>query len=124
MATLTLKSSTGPTPLPDNPIDDNAVSINAGAGSATAILPMLREITERLDRIEKESWEFKKIVYKELDDKLTSLGNALQTRTNETSASIGAINRKIENIVKERETFTENEEEQIPKDGFLRRIFK
>jgi len=110
--------------MPDNQISDNAVSTNTGAGSGTAILPILREITERLDRIEKESWEFKKIVYKELDDKLTSLGNALQTRTSETSASIGAINRKIENIIRERETFTENEEEQIPRDGFLRRIFK
>jgi general secretion pathway protein A len=109
---------------PDNPICDNAVSMNTGAGSATAIVPMLREITERLDRIETESFEFKKIVYRELDDKLTSLSNAFQTRTDETSASIGSINRKIEDIVKERETFTENEEEQIPKDGFLRRIFK
>ena len=109
---------------PDRPIDERTDSMNTGTDSSTAIAPMLREISERLDRIEKESMELKKIVNMELDDKLTSLGNAFKTTSEDTSAWVSAINRKIETLTKERESFTEYEEEKSQKDGFLRRIFK
>lgn len=110
--------------MTDRPTDEQTVSINAATESATALAPMLREVTERLDRMEKEAVEINRIVTKELDDTLTSLSNAFQSQAEETRSSICAINSKIETLIKEREGFTKCKEEKNPRDGFLRRIFK
>ena len=92
--------------------------------SESEVAPILREITDRLDKMEKESAEYRQRGDKELDEKLALWGNALLLQVQETGASIGSINRKNENIIKERESFTANEEDKSQKDGFLRRIFK
>jgi len=104
--------------------EEPATTIAETIRTESEVAPILREITERLDKMEKETAEYRKTIDKEYDEKLASWGNALLLQVQETGASIGAINRKIENVIKERESLTEYEEEKSQKDGFLRRIFK
>ncbi|HEX2768055.1 MAG TPA: XrtA/PEP-CTERM system-associated ATPase [Geobacteraceae bacterium] len=137
--------------------EESASTIAGTIRTESEVAPILLEITERLDKMEKESTEYRKTVDKEFDEKLASWGNALLLQVQETvqsfisftpappwgnallrqvqetGASIGAINKKIENVIKERESLTEYkereslteyEEEKSQKDGFLRKIFK
>jgi hypothetical protein len=110
--------------VPDKPADGKAGPLTTGTESANEIMPLLQEISQRLDRIEKESLDFKAIVNKELYDKLTSLTVAFQMQSDHSSALIGAINSKIEKIINERDSYAEYEEEKIPKDSFMTRLFK
>jgi putative secretion ATPase (PEP-CTERM system associated) len=95
-------------------------------GSESELAPILREITRRLDGIEKESMEFRKMVNTEMDEKLNKLGIAVQAQADETSASVFALSKKFENIIKESESIIgfEAEKENILTHGFLRKIFK
>ena len=110
--------------VPDDALDEKAVSTVSGAEPAAAIAPVLREITERFDKMEKESAENRKNVEKEFAEKLATWGNALLLQVQETAASIGAINRKIETLIREREKLAVYEEEIVQKNGILKRLFK
>jgi hypothetical protein len=103
---LDLKKLYGSDCMPDQSTDEKAISMNAGTESITAIAQMLREITERLDKMVKESAEYRKTINKEIDEKHVSWGNVLLLQIQESSDSIGVINRKIQNITKEREGIT------------------
>jgi general secretion pathway protein A len=92
--------------------------------SESEIAPVLREIMRRLDGIEKESTEFRQMVIKELDEKFTSWGNAFLVHVEETNSTVCALNKKIEKIKNDKETFAVFEKEKTDKEGFLRRMFK
>jgi len=93
---------------------------NQSDGELAAVL---RQITQRLDSIEKESVEFRQLVFKELDEKLGSWGNAFLAHVEETSASVSALNKTIEKVKNEKENFTVYEENKTEKAGFLRKMF-
>jgi putative secretion ATPase (PEP-CTERM system associated) len=110
--------------MPDLSTDGKTISMITGTESATAIAKLLREVTERLDKMGKEAAEYRKTADKVFDEKLAAWGNALLLQVHETNDSIGIINKKIENIIKEMENFTQYEEDKNQNNGFLRKIFK
>jgi hypothetical protein len=92
--------------------------------SESELAPMLREITKRLDGIEKESMEFRKLVINDLDEKLTKLGNAFQAQAEDTSANVYALKRKVDDIIEDNKILHILEDEPTQKKGLLHRIFK
>jgi putative secretion ATPase (PEP-CTERM system associated) len=92
--------------------------------SESELAPLLREITNRLDGIEKESIEFRKMVNKEFEERLNKLGNAFQVQAEETSAKVYEMKRKIDDVIEENKILHILADEPIQKNGFLRRIFK
>ena len=94
------------------------------AESESEIAPLLREITSRLDGIEKESHEFRKMVNEELDLKLSRLGNSLQSHAEETGAKVLELKRKVDDVMEENRILHILEDEPNSKRGLLKRIFK
>ena len=85
---------------------------------------VLRQITHRLDSMEKESVEFRQLISKELDEKLTSWKNAFVVHIEDTSATLCTLSKNVEKVRNEWEALTVHEEGKPEKEGFLRRIFK
>lgn len=92
--------------------------------SESELAPILREITQRLDSMEKESAEFRKLVNNDLDEKLTKLGNAFQSQAEDTSANVFELKRKIDAVIEENKILHILEDEPAQKKGLIRRIFK
>jgi putative secretion ATPase (PEP-CTERM system associated) len=88
------------------------------------IAPLLREITNRLDTIEKESQEFRKMINQELDEKLSKLVNAMQSHADETGAKVIELKRKIDDVIEENKIHQILDDTQNSKQGLLRKIFK
>ena len=92
--------------------------------SESELAPLLREITKRLDSIEKESLEFRKMINTDLDEKLSQLGKAFQTQTEENSVKIYELKRNVDDIIEENRILHILEDEPAHNKGFLKRIFK
>lgn len=90
----------------------------------TLLAPLLLEITNRLESIEKESIEFKKMVNSELDLRLTRLGNAFKAQADETGTKVLEMKKKLDDVIEENKILHILEDEPIQKNGFLRKIFK
>jgi len=111
--------------LPEESMDKETVPYKAEIiESESELAPMLREITKRLDGIEKESMEFRKLVINDLDEKLTKLGNAFQAQAEDTSANVYALKRKVDDIIEDNKILHILEDEPTQKKGLLHRIFK
>jgi len=111
--------------LPEESIDKELVPYKTEIiESESELAPLLREITQRLDGIEKESMEFRKMVNTDLDEKLTRLGNAFQAQAEDTSAKVYEMKRKMDDIIEENRILHILEDEPPQKNGLLRRIFK
>ena len=111
--------------LPEESMDKETVPYKAEIiESESELAPMLREITKRLDGIEKESMEFRKMVNNDLDEKLTRLGNAFQAQAEDTSANVYALKRKVDDIIEDNKILHILEDEPTQKKGLLHRIFK
>jgi general secretion pathway protein A len=111
--------------VPEKSMDKETVPFKAAINeSESELAPLLREITKRLDGIEKESMEFRKMVNNDLDEKLTKLGNAFQAQAEDTSANIYALKRKVDDIVEDNKILHILEDEPNQKKGLLHRIFK
>ena len=91
--------------------------------SESELAPLLREITNRLDNIEKESQEFRKMVNQELDDKLANLGSALKVHADETGVKVLELKRKVDDVIEENRILHILEDEPVRKKGLLRKIF-
>jgi putative secretion ATPase (PEP-CTERM system associated) len=87
------------------------------------LAPLLREMNNRLDGIEKEAQEFRKMVNQELDDKLARLGNALQSHAEETGAKVIELKKKVDDIIEENRILHILEDEPAQKRGLLKKIF-
>jgi putative secretion ATPase (PEP-CTERM system associated) len=92
--------------------------------SESVIAPILQDITQRLERMEKESAEFRKMANNDLDEKITRLGSAIKAQAEETGARFYELKRKIDDVVEENKILHILEDEPAHKNGFLRRIFK
>jgi general secretion pathway protein A len=111
--------------LPESSADSEIIPLKAEMiESESELAPLLREITKRLDGIENESMELRKMVNKELDEKLSKLGNAFQAQTEETSANIYELKRKIDDIIEDNKILHILEDEPTRNKGLLHRIFK
>jgi general secretion pathway protein A len=111
--------------LPEESIDKETIPIKADIiESESELAPILREITQRLDGIEKESIEFRKMVNSDLEEKLTKLGNAFQAQAEDTSANVYELKRKVEDIIEDNKILHILEDEPIQKKGLLQKIFK
>ncbi len=103
------------TPLPETERSDSIKEIG----------PLLQEISQRLDRIERDSNELTRMVNTALEEKLASLSNTVRNQAEENATTVDMLNRKIENIANARERFARFEEEdRNGKNGFLRKLFK
>ncbi len=107
-------------------IDQGTISTNGKkTASDNVTTPLLHEILQRLDRIEKDSMELKNTVSTVLDEKLVSLSNTIRKQAEDNATSILTMNRKIESTAKDKGHFeSPGEEERVGKNGFLRKIFK
>jgi general secretion pathway protein A len=92
--------------------------------SESVIAPILQDITQRLERMEKESAESRKMVNTDLDEKITRLGNAIKSQTEETNARIYELKRKVDDVIEENKILHILDDEPPQKNGLLRRIFK
>ncbi len=111
--------------LPEESMDKETVTYKAEIiESESELAPLLREITQRLDSMEKESTEFRKMVNNDLDEKLTKLGNAFQSQAEAASASVYELKRKVDDIIEDNKILHILEDEPPHKNGLLRRIFK
>jgi putative secretion ATPase (PEP-CTERM system associated) len=111
--------------LPESSADSEIQPLKAEIiESESELAPLLREITKRLDGIEKESMEFRKMVNNDLDEKLTRLGNAFQAQAEDTSANVYALKRKVDDIIEDNKILHILEDEPTQKKGLLHRIFK
>jgi len=111
--------------LPESSADSEIQPLKAEIiESESELAPLLREITKRLDGIEKESMEFRKLVINDLDEKLTKLGNAFQAQAEDTSANVYALKRKVDDIIEDNKILHILEDEPTQKKGLLHRIFK
>jgi len=111
--------------LPEESMDKETVTYKAEIiESESELAPLLREITQRLDSMEKESTEFRKMVNNDLDGKLTKLGNAFQSQAEASSASVYELKRKVDDIIEDNKILHILEDEPPHKNGLLRRIFK
>jgi general secretion pathway protein A len=111
--------------IPEESKDKETVTYKAEIiESESELAPLLREITQRLDSMEKESTEFRKMVNNDLDEKLTKLGNAFQSQAEAASASVYELKRKVDDIIEDNKILHILEDEPPHKNGLLRRIFK
>jgi len=111
--------------IPEESKDKETVTYKAEIiESESELAPLLREITQRLDSMEKESTEFRKMVNNDLDGKLTKLGNAFQSQAEASSASVYELKRKVDDIIEDNKILHILEDEPPHKNGLLRRIFK
>jgi hypothetical protein len=92
--------------------------------SESEIAHLLREITSRLDTIEKESLEFRKMINQELDEKLSKFVHAMQSHADETGAKVIELRRKIDEVIEENKVLHILEDTEHNKNGLLKRIFK
>lgn len=111
--------------LPESPADSEIIPLKAEMiESESELAPLLREITKRLDGIENESVELRKMVNNEFDEKLSKLGNAFQVQAEETSAKVYELKRKIDDIIEDNKILHILEDEPTRKKGLLHKIFK
>jgi general secretion pathway protein A len=111
--------------LPEESMDKETIPIKADIiESESELAPILREITQRLDGIEKESMEFRKMVNSDLEEKLTKLGNVFQAQAEDTSANVYELKRKVDDIIEDNKILHILEDEPIQKKGLLQKIFK
>jgi general secretion pathway protein A len=111
--------------LPEESMDKETISVKADIiESECELAPILREITKRLDGIEKETIEFRKMVKSDLEEKLTKLGNAFQAQAEDTSANVYELKRKVDDIIEDNKILHILEDEPIQKKGILQKIFK
>jgi len=111
--------------LPESSADSEIIPLKAEMiESESELAPLLREITKRLDGIENESMELRKMVNKEFDEKLNKFGNAFQAQAEETSDKIYELKRKIDDIIEDNKILHILEDEPNRKKGLLHRIFK
>jgi general secretion pathway protein A len=111
--------------LPENAMDKEPVPLRAEIiESESVIAPILQDITQRLERMEKESAEFRKMANNDLDEKITRLGNAIKSQAEETGAKFYELKRKIDDVIEENKILHILEDDPPQKNGLLRRIFK
>lgn len=111
--------------LPESSADSEIIPLKAEMiESESELAPLLREITKRLDGIENESMELRKMVNKEFDEKLNKFGNAFQAQAEETSAKVYELKRIIDDIIEDNKILHILEDEPNRKKGLLHRIFK
>jgi putative secretion ATPase (PEP-CTERM system associated) len=83
--------------LPDNSVSlaspDNPLPPEGKSGDA---MELLREIAERLDKLEKESHEFRETSLKEMGEHLMSLGSAFRFYARETDAAVSELRALVE----------------------------
>jgi general secretion pathway protein A len=110
---------------PEDSMDNEPVTLMAEIiESENVIAPILKEITQRLERMEKESAEFRKMASNDLEVKITSLGNAIQVQAEETSAKFYELKRKIDDVIEDNKILHILEDDPPQRNGFLKRIFK
>jgi len=110
---------------PDSFADSEIIPLKSEMIEAEGELaPLLREINKRLDSIENESMELRKMVNKELDEKISMLGTTFQAQSEETSAKVYELKRKIDDIIEDNKILHILEDEPTQKKGLLHRIFK
>jgi general secretion pathway protein A len=89
------------------------------------LLSLLQGMTRRLDGIERDLKEYRQTVIKELDEKITSWGNALLIHVEETHSSVCALRKDIETVRNRIEYKPDCEGEKTPpRDGLLRRMLR
>jgi hypothetical protein len=111
--------------LPEESMDKEPVPLRAEIIEPESVIaPFLQEITERLERMEKESAEFRKMANNDLDDKITRLGNAIKVQAEETGAKFYELKRRIDDVIEENKILHLLEDGPPQKNGLLRRIFK
>jgi len=88
------------------------------------LLSLLQGITRRLDVIEKDLKDHRQTVIRELDEKITSWGNALLVHVEETTTSVRALRKEIEAVRSRIEQKPDYEGEKTPKEGLLRRMLR
>jgi general secretion pathway protein A len=110
--------------LPTETMDKETIQLKAEIiESESELAPILREITQRLDSIENESAEFRKMVNHDLDEKLNKLGNAFQSQAEDTSANVYELKKKVNDLIEENKILHILEDEPIQKKGLLKKIF-
>jgi general secretion pathway protein A len=90
----------------------------------TDLVILLQGIAKRLDAMERDAAEHRKSVIEELDEKITSLCNALMVHVEETNFSVSALNREVETVKVLKECVPTLGDGNAHKEGFLRRMLK
>jgi general secretion pathway protein A len=88
------------------------------------LLALLQGMTRRLDAIERDLKEYRHSVLKELDEKITSWGNALLVHVEETHSSVCGLRNDIETVRSRIEYKPDYEVEKTPREGLLRRMLR
>lgn len=110
------------TKLPEKKIMEPVVLKPDQIQASGDLLMLLQGITKRLQVIEKDLKEQRQVVVKEVDDKITSWGNALLVHVEETHSSVCALRQQIDSVKDQMDQKIEIE--KIPRESLLRRMLR